>query len=281
MAGRDAPSGVQRWQQAQQDSVRHSIESGAAATAYVLAQLRKKYGKTMQQVADAIGMTLSVYHRVEMASRIIQRDEIEAVAKFYGLSLDRLLAMFARRTRENFQQLQKGTPPEQLLPRPPRSSLQDDALWRQLGAVERYAMRRSIRYVGAPAVPPMLSVHGDVETDERGNRHFRIDRGKAIEQIPVSALLHPVEGGFLVRNFSQRLGFLLRPGTLAYVDPKAPVAPGDLAFLLRRDHTADAALVTSDGIGPLKFKMYNPEEEIPIDDPQISGVLRIGIIVLA
>jgi len=123
VTGRDAPSGVQRWEKAQQDAVRHSVESGAAAAGYVLAQLRKKYGKTMQQVADAIGMTLSVYHRVEMASRMIQEDEIAAVAKLYGLTRDRLIAMVERKTRENRRQLEKGAAPEELLPRPPRSLL--------------------------------------------------------------------------------------------------------------------------------------------------------------
>jgi hypothetical protein len=34
----------------------------------------------MQQVANAIGMTLSVYHRMEMASRMIQAEEIDKIA---------------------------------------------------------------------------------------------------------------------------------------------------------------------------------------------------------
>jgi transcriptional regulator with XRE-family HTH domain len=72
---RDPSRGVQRWQRAQQEAVQHSVESGAAAAGYVLAQLRKKSGKTMQQVASTIGMALSVYHRVEMASRVLQADE--------------------------------------------------------------------------------------------------------------------------------------------------------------------------------------------------------------
>jgi transcriptional regulator with XRE-family HTH domain len=277
LTGRDPPAGVRRWEEAQQEAVRHSVESGAAATGYVLAQLRKKHGKTMQQVADAIGMTLSVYHRVEMASRIIQRDEMEAVAKFYGLSAERLIAMFARRTRENLQQLQDGTPPEQLLPRTPRSLLKEDGKWGRLGALERYAIRRSIRYVGEPRAG-MLPVHGDVSTDRSGVRRFTIDRNKPSDQISASEIIPRAEAGFFVRNFSQRLGFLLRPGSLAHVDPKAPVAPGDLAFLIRRDGTADAALVTGDGVGSLKFRMYNPEEEIQIDDPEIVGFLRVDLL---
>jgi transcriptional regulator with XRE-family HTH domain len=280
VASRDPSPGVQRWQKAQQDAVQHSIESGAAATGYVLAQLRKRYGKTMQQVATAIGMTLSVYHRVEMASRIIQTDEIEAVAKFYGLTTIRLIAMFESRTRDNLQQLEKGVPPEQLLPRTPRSLLKEDAKWGRLGALERYAIRRSIRYVGAPSAAKALPVYGKIKANKDGTRHFVIDRDVMVDQIPMADLLVPGEECFLVRNFSQRLGFLMRPGSLAYVDPHTPVAMGDISFLVRRDGTADAAVVIGDGMGPLMLKMYNPQEEISIDDQSIAAVLRIGMLIL-
>src|SRR5579862_6198983 len=51
VSGRDPAPGVERWQRAQQEAIGDSIASGAAAAGYVLAQLRKKHGKTMQQVA--------------------------------------------------------------------------------------------------------------------------------------------------------------------------------------------------------------------------------------
>ena len=277
---RDPSAGVQRWQKAQQDAVRHSIESGAAATGYVLAQLRKKSGKTMQQVASAIGMTLSVYHRVEMASRIIHTDEIEALARFYGLSTAKLISLFERRTRDNLQQLEKGVPPEQLLPRTPRSLLKEDGQWRRIGALERYAIRRSIRYVGAPRKPSALPVYGKMIADKDGARRFVIDRDVMVDQIPADELLAADDEAFLVRNFSQRLGFLMKPGALACVDPRTPAAIGDIGFLVRHDGTAEAAVVIGEGIGPLRLKMYNPEEEIPIDDQSIAAVLRIHMLIL-
>jgi transcriptional regulator with XRE-family HTH domain len=280
VSGRDPSSGVRRWQRAQQEVVGNSIASGAAATGYVLAQLRKKHGKTMQQVADAIGMTLSVYHRVEMASRVIHGGEIDAVAELYGLTTAELIALFERRSQDNLQQLQNGVPPEQLLPRVPRSLLKEDAKWGRIGALERYAMRRSIRYTAVAAEPEMLPVYGRMQTGGDGAHHFAIDCDVMIDRIPVRELLQPSDKGFLVRNFSQRLGFLMRPGSLAYVDPQTPVAMGDIAFLLRKDGSADAAVVIGDGIGPLMLKMYNPEEQVPIGDAAVAAVLRIGMLVL-
>jgi transcriptional regulator with XRE-family HTH domain len=280
VAGRDSPSGVRHWEQAQHEAARRSVESGAAATGYVLAQLRKKHGKTMQQVADELGVALSVYHRVEMASRIIQQDEIEAAAKLYGLSGDQLIAMFERQTRENRRQLESGTPPEKLLPRTPRSLLKEDRKWGRLGALERYAIRRSIRYAPARPAATGLPVYGAVQTDEHGSRRFAIDRSAPVDEIAIEELLQPRDGSFLVRNFSQRLPFLLRPGSLAYIDPAIPVATGDLAFVVRHDDSAEVALVLGDGVGPLKLKMYNPEEEVFSDDPTIAELLRVTVLLL-
>jgi transcriptional regulator with XRE-family HTH domain len=278
VTGRDPPDAVRDWQTVQEDAVQRSVESGAAATGYVLALLRKRYGKTMQQVASAIGMTLSVYHRMEMASRVIQADEIAAIAKFYGLTTGALMNLFERRAHENRQQLEEGVPPERLLPRTPRALLKDDPKWGELGALERYAIRRSIRRARSPSTPAALPVYGGVGIRDDGTRAFTIDRKKAVGRLAVADLLPAEEGGFVVRNFSTRLGFLMRPGSLAHVDPKTPVALGDLAFVVRRDGTADAALVTGDGMAPLRLKMYNPEEEISIDDQRVAEVLRIGML---
>ena len=55
---------------------------------------------------------------------------------------------------------------------------------------------------------------------------------------------------------------------------------GDIVFLTRKDGTADAAVVVGDGIGPLMLKMYNPEEQIPISDPSVDSVLRVGMLLL-
>jgi hypothetical protein len=102
-----------------------------------------------------------------------------------------------------------------------------------------------------------LPICGRVEASNDGS-HCVIDRDVMVDQIPLAELLIPGKERFLVRNFSQRLGFLLRPGALAYVDTQLPMAIGGIAFFIRRDGTADAAVVIGDGMGPLLLKMYNP-----------------------
>ncbi|HTW53940.1 MAG TPA: hypothetical protein VME45_18770, partial [Stellaceae bacterium] len=206
--------------------------------------------------------------------------EIEKVAVLYGMQPGELITLFERRTADNLEQLKSGVPVEQLLPRVPRSLLKEGAKWGRLGALERYALQRSIRYSANPSEPASLPVCGRMKTDSAGMRRFAIDRESPVDRMPLGDLLRSTESGFLVRNFSQRLGVLLRPGALAYVDPQAPAAMGDIVFLTRKDGTADAAVVIGDGIGPLMLKMYNPDEQVPISDPSIAAVLRIGMLML-
>lgn len=276
MTGRDRPDDVRRWQDAQQEAIQQSVESGAAAIGYVLAQLRKKNGKTMQQVADAIGVTISVYHRIEMASRMVQGDEIKALAALYDMPEANLIKLFERRTRENREQLKNGVRPEELLPRFPRSLLKDDAKWGQLGALERYTMRRSLRVVATGRRNLPLPVHGETQLNAARARTFVIDRESSIDQIRSDELFQPREDCFLVRNYSNRLGFLMRAGALAYVDPAAPVGVGDIVFFVRRDRTADAAVVVGDGIGTMRLKMFAPEEEIAMNHQDIAAIYRVA-----
>jgi transcriptional regulator with XRE-family HTH domain len=277
VTGRDKPDEVRRWQDAQQEAIQQSVDSGAAAIGYVLAQLRKKFGKTMQQVADAIGVTISVYHRIEMASRMVQEGEIRALATFYEMPETKLIKLFERRTRENREQLKNGVPPEELLPRFPRSLLKEDAKWGQIGALERYAMRRSLRVVASGRRNLPLPVHGETRLNEAdGARAFVLDRESSIDQLRVEDLFPPREDCFLVRNYSNRLGFLMRVGALAFVDPAATVGVGDIVIFVRRDKTADAAVVIGDGMGAMRLKMFAPEEELAMDDDGIAHLYRVG-----
>ena len=165
----------------------------------MLAQLRKKHGKTMQQVANAIGMTLSVYHRMEMASRMIQGGRDRGGRRI--LRDDRaaeLIALFERRTADNLRQLKNGVPAEQLVAAGAPLAVEEDAKWGRLGALERYAMRRSIRYVGAPPeARPRCRFCGEMKSRARtAVHHFTIDLDAAVEQIPLRDLLRPSEKGF-------------------------------------------------------------------------------------
>lgn len=54
----------------------------------------------------------------------------------------------------------------------------------------------------------------------------------------------------------------------------------DRARKMRRDGSAEAAVVVGDGLGPLKSRMYNPDDEIAIGDRQLAAIFRICAVIL-
>lgn len=53
-----------------------------------LRKIRQKSGKTIAQAAKDAGMTLSVYHKIEVGQREVYKDEIEPLAKSFNHTVD-------------------------------------------------------------------------------------------------------------------------------------------------------------------------------------------------
>ncbi|GEM_PF-1497231 len=272
--GRDAPADIREWGRVQRDTVRWSVESGAAAIAYVLAALRTKHRKTLTEVAQAIGKTISVYHRIEMATRLATAEELKAIADFYKMSERALHKLIEERVAMHQQQLKKGVPPEDLLPRRPRALLWDNERFAGVGVLEREALRRSLRVV-TPRTIETLPVYGEM----RGapSPEFVLDRTVAAGTVPVPDFCGSGEGWFAARIYSNRIGIALRPGSLAYINTRRVPTVGDLVVFVRADRKrADCAVVVGDGFKETRLRMYNPDEDIAIDDPSIAEIYRIA-----
>jgi len=278
--GRDAAGDVQKWGGAQRDAVRWSVDSGAAAIAYVLAALRTKHGHTQAEVGQAIGKTISVYHRIEMGSRLPTADELKAIAALYDLTPAALNTMIEEQLKKQHEQLAKGVPPEDLLPRRPRALLWDQEPFAGAGILERAALRRSVRVVSphtaAPA--PTLPVYGAMAGLDKPA--FVLDRAQETGRVPVPDFVGSGEDWFAARVFSNRVGIALRPNSLVYVNRRAMPTTGDLVLFVRRaDHRADCAVLVSDDLRDMRLRLYNPDEEIALGDPAIAEVHRIAAIV--
>ena len=272
--GRDSAADIREWGRVQRDTVRWSVESGAAAIAYVLAALRTKHRKTLTEVAEAIGKTISVYHRIEMATRLATAEELKAIAEFYKLSERALNKMIEERIATHQQELKKGVAPEDLLPRRPRALLWDNERFAGVGVLEREALRRSLRVV-TPRTVETLSVYGEMGGGP--NPEFVFDRTAAIGTVPIPDFCGNGEGWFAARAYSNRVGIALRPGSLVYVNTKRMPTIGDLVLFVRaKGKRADCAVVVGDGFKDTRLRLYNPDEEIALDDPTIAEVFRIA-----
>jgi len=271
--GRDAAADIREWGRVQRDTVRWSVESGAAAIAYVLAALRTKHRKTLTDVAHAIGKTISVYHRIEMATRLTTAEELKAIADFYKMSERALHKLIEERIAKHQQELKKGVAPEDLLPRRPRALLWDNERFAGVGVLEREALRRSLRVV-TPRTIETLPVYG--EMTGAANPEFILDRTAPIGSVPIPDFCGGGEGWFAIRSHSNRVGIALRPGSLVYVNTRRMPTVGDLVIFVRKDKRADCAVVVGDGFKDTRLRMYNPDEEIAVDNPSVAEVFRIA-----
>lgn len=62
--------------------------SGLKVFGSALRKIRQKSGKTIAQAAKDAGMTLSVYHKIEVGQREIYKNEVEPLAKSFGYTPD-------------------------------------------------------------------------------------------------------------------------------------------------------------------------------------------------
>ena len=271
--GRDAAADIREWGRVQRDTVRWSVESGAAAIAYVLAALRTKHRKTLTDVAHAIGKTISVYHRIEMATRLATAEELGAIAEFYKMSERALHKMIEERLAKHQEDLKKGVPPEDLLPRRPRALLWDNERFAGVGVLEREALRRSLRVV-TPRTIETLPLYGRMSG--AASPMFTFDRAAPVGTVPIPDFCGNGDGWFAARAHSNRVGIALRPGSLVYVNTRRVPTVGDLVLFVRHDKRADCGVVVGDGFKDTRLRMYNPDEDIAIDDPSIAEVFRIA-----
>lgn len=61
-----------------------------------LRKIRQDTGKTIAQAAKDAGMTLSVYHKIEVGQREIYQNEIEPLAKSFAMSADKLFERISK-----------------------------------------------------------------------------------------------------------------------------------------------------------------------------------------
>jgi hypothetical protein len=98
----------------------------------------------------------------------------------------------------------------------------------------------------------------------------------AIGNVPIPDFCGNGEGWFAARVHSNRVGIALRPGSLVYVNTKRVPTVGDVVLVVRKDKRADCAVVVGDGFKDTRLRMYNPDEDVAIDDPSIADVFRIA-----
>lgn len=84
-----------QWQSEIKRRLNNNEDSGLKIFGSGLRKIRQQTGKTIAQAAKDAGMTLSVYHKIEVGQREVYENEIEPLAKSFALSAESLFDKIA------------------------------------------------------------------------------------------------------------------------------------------------------------------------------------------
>ncbi|MBR1380273.1 MAG: helix-turn-helix transcriptional regulator [Alphaproteobacteria bacterium] len=84
-----------QWQSEIKRRLNDNEDSGLKVFGSGLRKIRQSRGKTIAQAAKDAGMTLSVYHKIEVGQREVYQNEIEPLAKSFALSVENMFDKIA------------------------------------------------------------------------------------------------------------------------------------------------------------------------------------------
>ena len=221
-----------------------------------LRKIRQLQGKTIAQAAKDAGMTLSVYHKIEIGQREIYKNEVEPLAKSFAMSAEGMFDKIASLYKSGDLTKQINKVKERvksvLIPDSPVSGIDmHDGLY---GAkLYDSARRKLVPVFGSPA----------------GRAIFFKKNDKMMIVAPAS--LEGRKSIYAVIPNSKRTGGFIPEKSYVFIDAAQPAKVGDLALCLDADFskinpddtvTAQLATVHSDSKGKLYGAVVDPQEKI-------------------
>ncbi len=221
-----------------------------------LRKIRVDSGKTIANAAKDAGMTLSVYHKIEIGQREVYEDEIEPLAKSFGMTTDEMLDKVAHLYKSGALASQINKVKERvksvLIPGSPMSDVDASE---GLYGVKLYnsARNKLVPVFGSPA---------------DGTIHFK----KSDKNMIVApADLEGSKSVYAVIPNTKRLGDILPKNSYVFADSAIKAQVGDMAVFLEQDFksidpnatiNAHIGLVKKDSKGELYCNISSPAEKI-------------------
>ena len=260
-----------KWQDEMKRRLKENETGGLEIFGSGLRYLRRELGKTIAQAAKDAGMTLSVYHKIEVGQREIYEDEIKPLAKSFGKTQESLFKAIADLYKAGKLTKQIDKVEEKvksvLIPGSPMSGVN---LAGALYGAKLYdsARKKLVPIFGQPGEKDII---------------FKKSDEKMIVA-PIS--LEGKTSVYAVIPNVKRLGGAFPARAYLFVDADAVAQPGDLAIALQDDFEklesyakthANLVLVKEDAKGKLYGQMFNPDEKIAIKntDNSLHKVVQI------
>ena len=221
-----------------------------------LRRIRQKSGKTIAQAAKDAGMTLSVYHKIEVGQRELYQSEVEPLAKSFGYTVETMFDEIANLYKSGELNKQISKVKERvksvLIPGSPLSGI--DLPGSLYGAKLYDSARRKLAPVlGTP--------------NARGIEFTKSDK----TMIVAPMTLEGRQSIYAVIPNTKRLFGIIPAKSYIFADAEIPAAAGDLAIAIDTDFdkmnaddvaTAQIVMVTADSRGKLVGTAWNPEEKV-------------------
>lgn len=245
-----------QWQSEIKRRLTDNEGSGLKVFGSGLRKIRQRSGKTIAQAAKDAGMTLSVYHKIEVGQREVYENEIEPLATSFGYSAETLFDEIATLYKSGELNKQISKVKERvksvLIPGNPLSGLD---MHSSLYGAKLYdsARKKLVPVFGVP-----------------GNKNIVFKKSDKT-MIVAPMMLEGRKSIYAVMPNAKRLGGILPGNCYIFADADIPAADGDMAVCidaafdtLGADDTASAqiAMVRSDARGKLVGHICAPDEKV-------------------
>ena len=244
-----------QWQNEIKRRLTDNEDNGLKIFGSGLRKIRQQTGKTIAQAASDAGMTLSVYHKIEVGQREIYENEIEPLAKSFGYTtntlLDKIAALYkAGELTKQINKIQERVK-SVLVPGNPMSGIDHSSLF---GAkLYDSARKKLVPVFGVPSGKTIA--------------FKKSDKTMVVAPIPLEGR----QGIYAVRPNSKRLGGYIPEKSYVFADSETPASVGDLAVCIDADFNAldsneivnaQIASVRSDPKGRIYGQISSPEEKV-------------------
>jgi len=245
------PEVILAWQKEQERRKQINEKSGLKTLGAGLRYIRGQKMLTLSDVASGAGLTLSVYHRIEMGQREVTESQFEKIAHALGYTAEDLqIQIYELDMSDALKTLKKSNLP---------------GIFHPKGGYNDLPLNVSL--LSAKKIP----VYG---SDKEGN--VVIKEGQAIHYLNGS--FEDIESMYAIQLTTPSLGNMFPLfRTILIVDTKADVQKGDFV-VLRKNEDACVGIYQKKEDGTSVVVSQNPEEEISVtDEDSIEKITYIHI----
>ena len=254
---KDTDEVASKWQDEITRRMSDNEDSGLKLFGSGLRKIRQQSGKTIAQAAKDAGMTLSVYHKIEVGQREVYQNEIEPLARSFAYSVESMFDKIAElyKSGELNKQINKVKERVKAVLVPGDSTADFSDSQGHLYSAKLYENARR----------KLVPVFG--HTDGKSIAFKKSDK----TMINAPANLEGRKGVYAIIPNSKRLGGFIPEKSYVFADSKINATVGDLAVFIDTDFKAlkpdeniqaNIAVVRKDSKGKIYGQMVSPDEKI-------------------